>query len=68
MGAIALFTRSLIISYAALYCLAGMVLTLLGLMKLCGLSFGAVSALALALVLGMSVDVRELISTKWTLY
>ena len=56
MGAIALFTRSLIISYAALYCLAAMVLTLLGLMKLCGLSFGAVSALALALVLGMSVD------------
>lgn len=56
MAAIALFTRSLIISYCALYTLAGMVLTLLGLMKLCGLSFGAVSALALALVLGMSVD------------
>lgn len=56
MGAIALFTRSLIISYTALYCLAGMVITLLGLMKICGLSFGAVSALALALVLGMSVD------------
>ena len=33
-----------------------MVITLLGLMRLCDLSFGAVSALALALVLGMSVD------------
>merc|ERR1719198_1211178 len=46
MGAIALFSRSLIISYVALYCLIAMVLTLLG----------VTSALALSLVVGMSVD------------
>merc|ERR1719198_484246 len=46
MGAIALFSRSLIISYVALYCLIAMVLTLLG----------VTSALALSLVIGMSVD------------
>ena len=56
MGAIALFTRSLIISYVALYCLVGMILTLLGLMHLLSIPLGVTSALALGLVIGMSVD------------
>jgi len=56
MGAIAIFSRSLIISYAAFYCLVAMILTLLGMMHLLGIPLGPVPALALALVVGMSVD------------
>jgi len=56
MGAIAVFSRSLIISYVALYTLIAMVLTLLGVMKLFAIPLGVTSALALSLVVGMSVD------------
>ena len=56
MGAIALFSRSLIIAYAALYALLGMLLALLGTMHVLGVPLGITAALALALVLGMSVD------------
>ena len=56
MGAIALFTRSLVISYAALYCLVGMVISLLGLMHAADIPLGVTAALALSLVIGISVD------------
>jgi len=56
MGAIAIFSRSLIISYVALYCLLAMVITLLGIMQLFAIPLGVTSALALSLVVGMSVD------------
>ena len=56
MVAIALFTRSLIISYLALYTLLAMVLALLGVMHVLGLPLGVTGALALSLVIGMSVD------------
>jgi len=56
MGAIALFSRSLIISYLALYALVAMILTLLGTMRILGLPLGITSALALSLVIGISVD------------
>ena len=56
MGAIALFARSLVIAYAALYALVGMLVTLLGCMKVFGVPLGVTSALALSLVIGMSVD------------
>jgi len=56
LGAIALFVRSIVISYAALYCLVGMILTVFATMYLLGLPLGIVEALALSLVVGMSVD------------
>ena len=55
-GRAAIFARSLIISYAALYCLVGMVVTLLGLMHALHIPLGITAALALSLVIGMSVD------------
>ena len=56
MAAIAIFSRSLIVSYAALYTLVAMVLTLLGMMHALSIPLGVTSALALSLVVGMSVD------------
>ena len=56
MCAIALFARSLIVSYLALYTLLAMVLALLGIMHVIGLPLGVTGALALSLVIGMSVD------------
>ena len=56
MLASALFSRSLIISYVSLYTLLAMVLALLGVMHLAGIPLGVTGALALSLVIGMSVD------------
>jgi len=56
MVAIGVFVQSLVISYAALYCLVGMVVTILGLMHVCAIPLGVAEALALSLVIGMSVD------------
>ena len=42
--------------YVALYCLLAMVITLLGTMHLASIPLGVTSALALSLVIGMSVD------------
>jgi hypothetical protein len=56
MLAIALFSRSLIISYLSLYTLLAMIVALLGTMRLIGLPLGVAGALALSLVIGISVD------------
>jgi len=56
MAAIALFSKSFIVSYAAFYTLVAMVLVLMGLMHMLAIPLGVTAALALSLVIGMSVD------------
>ena len=56
MLAVCLFVRNLLVSYAALYCLAGMIVALLGCMRLFGIPLGVAEALTLSLVVGMAVD------------
>ena len=54
--ALVLFLRSLAVSLAALYCLVGMVITILGALRLFRIPLGPPEALVLGLVVGVSVD------------
>jgi len=56
MAAVLVFSRSLAVAYAALFCLLGMVASVLGLMRLFSMPLGVVEALALSLIIGLSVD------------
>lgn len=56
MAAIAIFSRSFIVSYIAFYTLVAMIIVLLGLMYMLSIRLGVTAALALSLVIGMSVD------------
>lgn len=56
MGAIALFSRSFLVSYAAFYTLVGMLIVVMGLMHAVNIPLGVTAALAISLVIGMSVD------------
>jgi len=56
MVAIFVFVRNLVLSYMALYCIVGMIITILGVLQLMSVPLGPVEALALSVTIGVSVD------------
>mmetsp|Transcript_31762 Transcript_31762/g.101317 ORF Transcript_31762/g.101317 Transcript_31762/m.101317 type:complete len:2320 (+) Transcript_31762:93-7052(+) len=55
MVAVLLVSRSFAVAYAALYSLLGMVVAVLGLMRLAAMPLGVVEALSLSLIIGVAV-------------
>ena len=56
MLAIFCFVRDFVVCFAALYSVAGMITVTMGLLALLGLALGPIESLALAVIIGVSID------------